>query len=59
MGGVEKVTAEMILQIKAPSSSFISLRMLSKHALDSPVKIVKRLADPCGRPEFDHLISES
>jgi hypothetical protein len=58
MGVARKITAEMILQIKASSSSFLSSRMLSKHPLDSPVKIVKRLANPCGRPEFDHLIPE-
>jgi hypothetical protein len=57
-GSGKKVTAEMILQIKASNSSFLSLRMLSKHPLDGPMKIVKRFADPCGRPEFDHLISE-
>jgi hypothetical protein len=32
--------------------------MLSKHPLDGPMKIVERLADPCGCPEFGHLISE-
>jgi hypothetical protein len=53
-----KIAAETILQIKASNSSFLSSRMLSKHPLDSPAKIVKRLANPCGRPEFDHLISE-
>ncbi len=57
-GEWEKIAAETILQIKPSNSSFLSSRMLSKHPLDSPVKIVKRLADPCGRPEFDHLISE-
>ena len=57
-GSRKKVAAEMILQINASNSSFFSLRMLSKHPLDGSMKIVKRLADPCGRPEFDHLISE-
>jgi hypothetical protein len=57
-GSGKKVAAEMILQINASSSSFLFSRMLSKHPLDGPVKIVKRLANPCGRPEFDHLISE-
>ena len=29
--------------------------MLSKHPPDCPRKIVERLADPCGHPEFDHF----
>ena len=58
MGGVEKIAAETILQIKASSSSFLSFRILSKHPLDGLVKIVKRLANPCGRPDFDRLTSE-
>jgi hypothetical protein len=57
VGVARKIAAETILPIKASSSSFLSLKMLSKHPLDGPVKIVKRLADPCGGPEFDHLIS--
>ena len=40
------------------SSSFLCLKLLSKHPLDGIVKIVKRLANPCSSPVFDHLISE-
>lgn len=58
MGGVEKIAAETILQSQYSSSSFLFSRMLSKHPLDGLVKIVERLANPCGRPVFDHLISE-
>jgi hypothetical protein len=58
MGGVEKIAPETILQSQDSSSSFLSSRMLSKHPLDGPVKIVKRFADPCSSPDFDHLISE-
>ena len=57
-GEWKKIAAETIPQIKAPSSSFLSISMLSKHPLDGPVKIVKRFADPCSSPDFDHLISE-
>ncbi len=45
MGAVGKIAAEMIPQIKASSSSFLSSRMLSKHPLEGPMKIVKRLAN--------------
>lgn len=58
MGVARKIAAETILPIKVFSFSFLSLRMPSKHPPDGPMKIVKRLADPGGRPEFDHLISE-
>ena len=36
-GECKKIAAETILQIKAPSSSFLSISMLSKHPLDGPV----------------------